>query len=166
VIQQGQVFKLKAKSADGEPLWAYRYRVAGRGSARRQVGGFSTKAEAQRSLQNKLARLLPGGRSATLTLGEWVEEYLDGHQGERVTIAKLRWLLGKATAALGEVRLAELSPEQVWVDVEPEARNSAQRLGFQASRKAFAAGGGRSVDVEVRSHHDQRPQKELISRNF
>jgi integrase len=122
VIQQGQVFKLKAKSADGEPLWAYRYRVAGRGSARRQVGGFSTKAEAQRSLQNKLARLLPGGRSATLTLGEWVEEYLDGHQGERVTIAKLRWLLGKATAALGEVRLAELSPEQVcaWRLTVPE----------------------------------------------
>jgi integrase len=113
VIQQGQVFKLKAKSADGEPLWAYRYRVAGRGSARRQVGGFSTKAEAQRSLQHKLARLVPGGRAGTLTLGEWVEEYLDGHQGERVTIAKLRWLLGKATAALGEVRLAELSAEQV-----------------------------------------------------
>jgi hypothetical protein len=81
VIQQGQVFKLKAKSADGEPLWAYRYRVAGRGSARRQVGGFSTKAEAQRSLQHKLARLVPGGRSATLTLGEWVEEYLEGAPG-------------------------------------------------------------------------------------
>jgi integrase len=122
VIQQGQVFKLKAKSADGEPLWAYRYRVAGRGSARRQVGGFSTKADAQRSLQHKLARLVPGGRSATLTLGEWVEEYLDAHQGERVTIAKLRWLLGKATAALGGVRLAELSPEQVcaWRLTVPE----------------------------------------------
>jgi hypothetical protein len=63
VIQQGQVFKLKAKGAGGEPLWAYRYRIAGRGSARRQVGGFTTKAEAQRSLQNKLARLLPGGRA-------------------------------------------------------------------------------------------------------
>jgi hypothetical protein len=50
VIQQGQVFKLKAKCADGELLWAYRYRVAGRGSARVQVGGFSTKAEAQRAL--------------------------------------------------------------------------------------------------------------------
>ena len=35
------------------------------------------------------------------------------HQGERITIAKLRWLLGKATAALGEVHLAELSPDQV-----------------------------------------------------
>ncbi|MCA1679789.1 MAG: SPOR domain-containing protein [Actinobacteria bacterium] len=54
------MFKLNATSADGEPLWAYRYRVAGRGSARLQVGGFSTRAEAQRALQNKLARLLPG----------------------------------------------------------------------------------------------------------
>jgi hypothetical protein len=111
VIQQGQVFKLKATCADGEPLWAYRYRVAGRGSARRQVGGFRSRAEAQRALRNKLARLLPGGRAAALTLGEWVEEYLDAHQGERVTVAKLRWLLGK-TAELGEVCLAELSPEQ------------------------------------------------------
>jgi hypothetical protein len=95
VIQQGQVFKLKARCADGEPLWAYRYRVAGRGSARLQVGGFSTKAEAQRALQNRLARLLPGGRPAALTLGEWVEEYLDTHHGERVTVAKLRWCSGR-----------------------------------------------------------------------
>jgi hypothetical protein len=36
-----------------------------------------------------------------------------------------------------------------WVDVELEASKIAQRLGFQASREAFAAGGGRSVDVEV-----------------
>jgi hypothetical protein len=76
-------------------LWAYRYRVAGRGSARRQVGGFSSKAEAQRALRKRLARLLPGGRAATLTLGEWVEEYLDAHQGERVTVAKLRWCWGR-----------------------------------------------------------------------
>jgi hypothetical protein len=122
VIQQGQVFKLKARGTDGEPLWAYRYRAAGRGSSRLQMGGFATRAEAQRALQNKLGRLWPGGRPATLTLGEWVEEYLDAHQGERVTVAKLRWLLGKATAELGEVRLAELSPEQVcaWRLTVPE----------------------------------------------
>ena len=103
-------------------MWAYRYRVAGRGSARRQVGGFRSSAEAQRALQNKLARLLPGGRAAALTLSEWVEEYLDAHQGERVTVAKLRWLLGKATVELGEVRLVELSPEQVcaWRLAVPE----------------------------------------------
>jgi hypothetical protein len=100
MIQQGQVFKLKAKCADGEPLWAYRYRVAGRGSARLQVGGFGSRAEAQRALQNKLARLVPGGRSATLTLGEWVAEYLVAHPGERVTVAKLRWLLGPGAAAV------------------------------------------------------------------
>jgi integrase len=65
---------------------------------------------------------LPGGRPATLTLGEWVAEYLDAHQGERVTVGKLRWLLGKATAELGAVRLAELSPEQVcaWRLTVPE----------------------------------------------
>jgi integrase len=113
VIQQGQVFKLQARCAEGEPLWAYRYRVAGRGSPRLQVGGFASRAEAQRALHHRLARLVPDRRSATLTLGEWVEEYLDAHQGERVTVAKLRWLLGKATAQLGDVRLAEPSPEQV-----------------------------------------------------
>ncbi|HKI23254.1 MAG TPA: SPOR domain-containing protein [Gaiellaceae bacterium] len=124
MIQQGQVFKLKATGRDGKPLWAYRYRVAGRGSTRLQVGGFSTRAEARRALQSRLARLLPGGRSATLTLDEWVEEYLGTHPGERVTVAKLRWLLGKATAALGEVRLVELSPEQVcaWRLTVPEGQ--------------------------------------------
>jgi hypothetical protein len=70
VIQHGQVFKLKATCADGEPLWAFRYRVAGRGSARLQVGGFGSKAEAHRALQNTLARLFPGGGTGTLTLGE------------------------------------------------------------------------------------------------
>ena len=42
MIQQGQVFKLKAKGADGQPLWAYRYRLEGRGSARPQVSGFAS----------------------------------------------------------------------------------------------------------------------------
>jgi len=86
------------------------------------VGGFSSRAEAQRALQSKLSRLVPGGRSATLTLSERVAEYLEAHRGERVTVAKLRWLLGKATAELGEVRLAELSPEQVcaWRLTVPE----------------------------------------------
>jgi hypothetical protein len=34
MIQQGQVFKLKAKGVDGQPLWAYRYRLEGRTSTR------------------------------------------------------------------------------------------------------------------------------------
>ena len=53
-----------------------------------------------------------------------------------------------------------------WVDVDPEDRRIAQRFGFQASPKAFAAGGGRSVDVEVRSRDDQRWSGKLINRNF
>src|ERR687887_756469 len=114
MVQQGQVFKLKAKRADGEPLWAYRYRLEGRGCARPQVGGFASRAEAQKALAKELARLGPGGRAATITLGELVDEYLDLHQAERVTIAKLRWLLGKATAVLGEKRLADLSPRDVY----------------------------------------------------
>ena len=52
------------------------------------------------------------------------------------------------------------------VDTGAQARNAARRHEFQAARKAFAAGGGRSVDVELRSRHDQRCQKGLISRNF
>ena len=114
MIQQGQVFKLKAKGRDGQPLWAYRYRLEGRGSVRPQVGGFATRAEALRALEKVLARLGPGGRAATMTLGELVDEYLEMHQAEPVTMAKLGWLLGKATATLGEVRLAELSPKDVY----------------------------------------------------
>jgi hypothetical protein len=43
-----------------------------------------------------------------------VNEFVEIHQAEPVAIAKLRWLLAKATVALGEVRLADLSPKQVY----------------------------------------------------
>ncbi len=45
MIQQGQVFKLTAKGANGELLWAYRYRLEGRSSARPQVGGFASRGK-------------------------------------------------------------------------------------------------------------------------
>ena len=48
MIQHGQVFKLKTKGPDGQPLWAYRYRLEGRGSERPQVGGFKTREERPR----------------------------------------------------------------------------------------------------------------------
>ena len=51
MAQQGQVFKLKTRGADGKPMWAYRYRVDGRRSARPQVGGFATQGEATQALQ-------------------------------------------------------------------------------------------------------------------
>ena len=81
MIQQGQVFKLKSKDADGQPLWAYRYRLEGRSSARPQVGGFASRAEAQEALRKVLDRLGPGRGRTTMTLAELVEEYLELHQG-------------------------------------------------------------------------------------
>lgn len=113
MIQQGQVFKLRTRGADGKAVWAYRYRLEGRGSERPQVGGFATRAEAETALRKALDRLGPGGGRATVTLAEFVDEYLEMHDAAPVTLAKLRWLLGKATAALGGKRLADLNPADV-----------------------------------------------------
>ena len=77
MVQRGQVFKLGTRSVDGKAVWAFRYRVEGRGSARPQVGGFTSRAEARRALAKVLERLGPGGGAATLTLGALVDEYLD-----------------------------------------------------------------------------------------
>ena len=111
MIQQGQVFKLKAKGADGERLWAYRYRLEGRSSARLQVGGFASRAEAQKALRKALDRLGPGCGGA-ITLAELAEEYLELHQAEPVTIAKLRWLRHGAT-----LRAQPDSPASGWRSV-------------------------------------------------
>jgi hypothetical protein len=166
VIQQGQVFKLKAKGADGQPLWAYRYRLEGRGSTRPQVGGFATRADALKALEKVLVRLGPGGRAATMTLAELVDEYLQMHQAEPVTIAKLRWLLGKATAALGEVRLAELSPKDVyaWRLTAPEGhRFEATQALRQVLNRAVAWGlidynpAKRGVPNPARRAKEKRP---------
>jgi hypothetical protein len=43
MLQQGQVFPLKSPGADGV-LWAYRYRLGGRGSQRVQRGGVPVEA--------------------------------------------------------------------------------------------------------------------------
>ena len=57
-----------------------------------------------------------------MTLADVVDEYLSMHQAEPVTAAKLRWLLGKATATLGAVRVADLSPKAIyaWRQTVPE----------------------------------------------
>jgi hypothetical protein len=43
-----------------------------------------------------LERLGRAGRAASLTLAELVAVYLEVHEAESVTTAKLSWLLGKA----------------------------------------------------------------------
>jgi integrase len=165
-FQQGQVFKLKAKGVDGQPLRAYRYQLEGRGSARPQVGGFATRADVLKALEKVLARLRPGGRAATMTLAELVDEYLEMHQAEPVTVAKLRWLLGKATAALGEVRLADLSPKDVyaWRLTVPEGhRFEATQALRQVLNRAVAWGlidynpAKRGVPNPLRRSKERRP---------
>jgi hypothetical protein len=69
MVQQGQVFKLRTKTVEGKAVWAYRYRLEGRGSVRPQVGGFASRADALKALEKVLERLGPGGRGATITLG-------------------------------------------------------------------------------------------------
>ena len=96
MAQHDQVLTLKARRSDGKALWAYRYRLNGPRSKRPQVGGFATRADAERALRRTLARLRAG---ATMTLAELVEEYLQVPQAAPTTIEKLRWLLAKATAA-------------------------------------------------------------------
>jgi integrase len=122
VIQQGQVFKLKARSAGGEPLWAYRFRVAGRGSARLQVAGSR-------------AGLRRRGRFRTSSLG-WcpaaVRRRSRSASGSRSTWRRIRVNASRSRSSAGcserrplswaGVRLVELSPEHVcaWRLTVPE----------------------------------------------
>jgi site-specific recombinase XerC len=117
--QHGQVLKLRARRPDGKAVWAYRYRISGSRPKRPQVGGFPTRTEAERALRRELARLRPG---RYVTLAELVVEYLEVHQAAPATIEKLRWLLGKATAAFGEMRLVELRADEIcaWRGALPE----------------------------------------------
>jgi integrase len=114
MAQQGQVLKLKTTGADGNPTWAYRYRLDGRGSARPQVGGFATQGEALEALQVALERLhRRNGHLAQITLRELADDYLTQHEAEPRTIAKLRWLLAKAAYAFGERRVVDLRSEEI-----------------------------------------------------
>ena len=112
--QQGQLFRMKRTGREGEPLWAYRYRLGGRGSKRVQRGGFASERDAAEALARELERLRRERRvSRSLTLAELVEVYLVQHDVEPVTIEKLRWLLGKAVAAFGERPVSQLRSEEI-----------------------------------------------------
>jgi integrase len=114
VSQQGQVFELKRRDRKGKPLWAYRYRVAGRGSRRVQQGGFASEYGAAAALERELDRLRRERRiPQSLTLSELVETYLAQHDVQPVTIEKLRWLLSKAVAVFGDRRVGELTSQEI-----------------------------------------------------
>ncbi len=111
--QQGQVFALKSTDAVGRPQWAYRYRLDGRDSRRIQCGGFTSEHEAREALERELDVVRRKHRSRALTLDDLVHEYLDQHDAQPETTAKLRWLLAKATGRFGSLLLSELEPREI-----------------------------------------------------
>ena len=119
MVQHGQVLKLRSRRSDGKAQWAYRYRINGNSSKRPQIGGFATRAEAERALKRELARVRPG-REVSLT--ELVDQYLKIHQAAPSTLEKLDWLLSKATAAFGHRPIASLRSEEIcaWRGTLPE----------------------------------------------
>jgi integrase len=142
--QRGQVIRLKRTGRDGEPLWAYRYRLGGRDSKRVQRGGFVSEPDAAEALERELERLRRERRLArSLTLAELVEAYLARHDVEPVTIEKLRWLLGKAVAAFGERPVGELRSEEIaaWrIALSPGYRFDATQALRQVLARAMVWG--------------------------
>ena len=167
MAQPGQVLKLKTSGADGKPLWAYRYRLDGRASARPQVGGFASQGEAMQALNIALEPLRRrNGRLGRITLSELVAEYLAQHEAAPRTIAKLRWLMAKATGAFGERRVVELRSDEIgaWRATLPEGhRFEATQALRQVLNRAVAwkiidsnpAKAG--VDNPRRQHPEKRP---------
>src|SRR5579862_6936269 len=114
MVQQGQTFELTRRGPDGERLWAYRYRTGGRDSRRVQRGGFACEQDARDALERELERLRRERRiTRRLPLSELVATYLDQHDVQPVTIEKLRYLLGKATAVFGDRALRELTSQEI-----------------------------------------------------
>ena len=80
---QGQVFELEGRGADGRRVWAYRYRVGGRGSRWVQRGGFDSAQAAAEALARALERFRrEQGLVEAPRLRELVDVYLAQHEGE------------------------------------------------------------------------------------
>ena len=165
--QHGQLVRLKRTGRDGEPTWAYRYRVRGRGSKRVQRGGFASERDAAEALERELERLRREQRVArSLTLGQLVEVYLAQHDVDPVTIEKLRWLLGKAVAVFGERPVGELRSEEIaaWrIALSPGYRFDATQALRQVLARAVLWGmidlnpAKRGVDNPSPRRREQRP---------
>jgi hypothetical protein len=110
-------------------LWAFRYRISGRDSKRVQRGGFASEQDTRDALERELERLRRERRiTRRLTLSELVDTYLDQHDVQPVTIAKLRYLLSKATAVFGDRAIGELTSQEIaaWRIRSPPATASKQ----------------------------------------
>jgi integrase len=158
MLQQGQVFRLSG--TDEKSVWAYRYRVGGRGSRRVQRGGFAAERDASEALERALERLRrERGCGTALTLGELVNEYLAQHDGEPETIEKLRWLLTKPVKAFGTRRLPELRSQEIaaWrMTIPPGHRFEATQALRQVLARAVVWG---MIDVNPAKHGVDNPQR-------
>ena len=85
--QHGQIFELKTTGPGGQRLWAYRYRVDGRGSRRIQRGGYASADDAREALQRALTAAPRRKGRARMTLADLAEEYLAQHDGQPETTA-------------------------------------------------------------------------------
>jgi len=116
-----------------------------------QRGGFASERDAAEALERELERLRRERRvSRSLTLAELVEAYLEQHDVDPVTIAKLRWLLGKAVAAFGDRPVGELGSQQIaaWrIALSPGYRFDATQALRQVLARAVLWG---MIDVKPR----------------
>ena len=160
MFQQGQVFRLTSTGPPGTPLWAYRYRVGGREGKRVQRGGFMTEADARAALERALERLRrTSAIGRTVTLAEFIEEYLAQHEASPVTLKKLRFLLTRAVQAFGDYRLDELDPVEIaaWrMAVPPGYRFEATQALRQVLARAVV---WRMLDVNPAKQGVDNPQR-------
>jgi len=172
MIQQGQVFKLKTKGPDGQPLWAYRYRLEGRGSERPQVGGFATQGEARRHFgrcstdlgRDRLPRhpplppvpWRPAQKAAGIDPLRWVYDL-------RHTFATFALRAGISTFELSRYMGASLTMiDRHYSHLARDGREHAIKLLDVAQRIMDA--GGRSVDVETEKRRQARQRQPGDSR--
>lgn len=164
MLQQGQVFELTTRGRDGERLWAYRFRVGGRGTKRIQRGGFASERDACEALERELDGVRRERRiPRSLTLAELVEVYLAQHDVQQVTIKKLHWLLAKATAVYGERRIGELTSQEIaaWrMTLAPGHRFEATQALRQVLHRAVAWGMIDSNPAKVGVDNPVPPRKE------
>src|SRR6266581_1879290 len=166
MLQQGQVFRLSGHTEE-RSVWAYRYRVGGRGSRRVQRGGFVSERDASEGLERALERVRrERGCGSALTLAELVDEYLAQHDGEPETIEKLRWLLTKAIKVFGTRRLPELRSQAIaaWrMTLPPGHRFEATQALRQVLERAVVWGmidanpAKQGVDNPQRRYTEKRP---------
>jgi hypothetical protein len=75
-MQRGAIFQLKTTGAAGLHLWAYRFRLDGRGSRRIQRGGYANPDDPRAALQRALTAAQRRKGRVRVTLVDLADQYL------------------------------------------------------------------------------------------